>query len=84
LNQSIAPIAHQTLAMPATNAEIIERIRVVIEEVRAATIDELCDVFALDRPISFEPGHLMSWEKYRELEQLQGFVAQIGSCRGRT
>jgi hypothetical protein len=57
----------QVLSMPAADAELLESLRVEVE-VRPITADDICDWFGIERPVSFEPGHVMRWEKYRELE----------------
>jgi hypothetical protein len=40
-------------------------------QVRSSVLDGICDHFRVERPVSFEPGHVMSWEKYRALEARQ-------------
>lgn len=69
-------IQFQTVSMPSADAALLESLQVevlVLDSlgVTDITLDDLCDAFAVPRPISFEPGHLMSWEKYRELEKAQ-------------
>lgn len=40
-------------------------------QLRSSVLDGICDHFEVPRPTSFEPGHVMSWKKYRELEAQQ-------------
>jgi len=71
MNQRVFPAAYEVLQLPSDDAGLLEQMRLQVEPVTAADVDDLCDFFGVARPISFEPGQVMSWEKYRRLEAQQ-------------